>query len=180
MILEKKDNASAFRIAVIMTGGTIAKTYDPHSASMCNSEVTIDALIRSLRLPNTHINFIDLMRKDSLEINPEDRTAITESVLMASHNNDAVIVTHGTDTLANTGEELYISLPGPTVPIIFTGAMIPLVVQQSDGIQNIIEAILACKLLPVGIYTIFHGQVLSFPGIIKDRKQMTFVRSMTL
>lgn len=160
-----------------MTGGTIAKTYDPQAARMCNSDVTIDAFIRTQRLPETRITYIDLMRKDSLEINTSDRNLIIERVLAESHDNDAIIITHGTDTLANTGEALYQSLPVPVIPVVLTGAMIPLVVQHTDGIQNITEAILACKLLPAGIYTVFHGAVLPFPGVIKDREQMTFVRT---
>ena len=172
----KTEKPSVFRIAVIMTGGTIAKTYDPQAARLCNSEVTIDAFIRSQRLPGTQINYIDLMRKDSLEITPHDRNLIVESVLAASHDYDAIIITHGTDTLANTGEELYRCLPYPLIPVVLTGAMIPLVVQKTDGIQNLTEAVLACKLLPAGVYTVFHGEVLPFPGVIKDREQMTFVR----
>lgn len=174
--LEGLNAHSIFSIVVIMTGGTIAKTYDPKSALMCNSEATIDAFISTMRLPKTQISFIDLIRKDSLEINAEDRATIAQSVLAASHEYDAVIITHGTDTLAHTGEALYSSLANPVVPIVLTGAMVPLVVQGSDGIQNITESILACKLLSAGIYTVFHGQTLSFPGIIKDREQMTFVR----
>ncbi|MGO2509179.1 MAG: asparaginase domain-containing protein [Vibrio hibernica] len=174
--LEGENTDSLFRIVVIMTGGTIAKTYDPQSARMCNSEATIDAFISTMRLPKTQINFIDLMRKDSLEINAEDRTTIAQSALTASNEYDAVIITHGTDTLAHTGEDLYASLTNPVVPIVLTGAMVPLVVQGTDGIQNITESILACKLLSAGVYTVFHGQTLSFPGIVKDREQMTFVR----
>ncbi len=162
---------------MIMTGGTIAKTYDPQVARMCNSDVTIDAFIRTQRLPKTRISYIDLMRKDSLEINVSDRNLIIERVLAESHGNDAIIITHGTDTLALTGEALYQSLPAPVIPVVLTGAMIPLVVQHTDGIQNITEAILACKLLPAGIYTVFHGAVLPFPGVIKDCEQMTFVRT---
>jgi len=166
-----------FRIAVIMTGGTIAKTYDPQAARMCNSDVTIDAFICTQRLPGTRISYIDLMRKDSLEINSIDRNLIVERVLAESHDNDAVIIIHGTDTLAHTGEVLYKCLPTPAIPVVLTGAMIPLVVKHTDGIQNITEAIMACKLLPAGIYTVFHGTVLPFPGVIKDREQMTFVQA---
>lgn len=166
-----------FRIALIMTGGTIAKTYDPQAARMCNADITIDTFIRAQRLPGTEIRYIDLMRKDSLEISASDRDLIIERVLAESRDNDAVIITHGTDTLAHTGEALYQCLPAPLIPVVLTGSMIPLVVQHTDGIQNITEAILACKLLPAGIYTVFHGTVLPFPGVMKDREQMTFVRT---
>jgi L-asparaginase len=169
-------SADAFRIAVVMTGGTIAKTYDQRSAAMRNADTVVEHLIRSLRLQNTRVSFRDLMRKDSLDLDQDDRTRIVKTVMSAARRNHAVVVIHGTDTLADTGEVLLAATPAPPVPIVLTGAMVPFVVEGSDGLQNVTEALFACKVLTPGVYAVFHGRVLAFPGVVKDRDALTFVR----
>ena len=98
------------------------------------------------------------------------------AVRALSRKNDAIVVIHGTDTLAMTGETLLASMPTPSVPVILTGAIIPFVVQGSDGLQNVTEALFACRLLPPGIYAVFHGRALAFPGVVKDHDTLTFAR----
>ena len=166
-----------FRIALIMTGGTIAKTYDQRLATMRNAETVVEHLVGPLRLVNTKVIFNDLMRKDSLDLDAADRVLIVNTVLSAAKANDAVIVIHGTDTLAETGEALFAAAPNPPVPLVLTGAMVPSVVGGSDGLQNITEALFACKLLTPGVYAVFHGRALAFPGVIKDRAAMTLIHS---
>lgn len=166
-----------FRIAVVMTGGTIAKTYDLRLAAMRNAETVVEHLVGSLRLVDTKITFNDLMRKDSLDLDAADRLLIVERVLDAAVANDAVIVIHGTDTLAETGEALFAAASNPRVPLVLTGAMVPSVVGGSDGLQNITEALFACRLLAPGVYAVFHGRALAFPGVVKDRVAMTLVHA---
>jgi L-asparaginase len=167
--------ASPFKIAVITTGGTIAKTYDQRNAVLRNVEPIVVRLVRSLRLEGTQVRFQNLMHKDSLELNDDDRARIVKAVLAVARKNDAVVVVHGTDTLARTGEALLARAPTPPVPIILTGAMVPFVVHGSDGRQNVTEALFACRLLPPGVYAVFHGCALAFPGVVKDRDALTFV-----
>jgi L-asparaginase len=87
-----------------------------------------------------------------------------------------VIVVHGTDTMANTGELLHASLPGLDKPVILTGAMRPFEFRDTDAYQNLTEALLACRLLAPGVYVVMHNQALRFPGVRKDRQRRTFVR----
>ncbi len=75
-----------------------------------------------------------------------------------------------------TGEALLVSMPAPPVPVILTGAIIPFVVQGSDGLQNVTEALFACRLLTPGVYAVFHGRALTFPGVVKDHETLTFAR----
>lgn len=169
--------APPFKIAVIATGGTIAKTYDQRAALLRNTEPIVVRLIRSLRLEGAKVSFRDLMCKDSRELSDDDRTKIIKTVLAKTKTNDAVVVIHGTDTLAVTGEALLAREPHPPVPIILTGAMIPYVVRGTDGLQNVTEALFACRLLPPAVYAVFHGRALAFPGVVKDHDALTFARS---
>lgn len=170
------EDRETFEITIIMTGRTIAKTYDQRQAAMRNAETVVERLVGSLRLVGTNIVFSDLMRKDSLDLDDGDRSLIVEAARAAARKSDAVIVIHGTDTLSQTGEALFAAIPKPAIPIILTGAMVPSVVGGSDGLQNVTEALFACKLLAPAIYSVFHGRALTFPGIKKDRDAMTLVR----
>jgi L-asparaginase len=170
--------ARPFRIAIVTTGGTIAKTYDQRKAVLRNTEPVVMRLVHSLRLEGTKITFRDLMHKDSQEIDDKDRARIVRAVGALAGRNDAIVVIHGTDTLAMTGEAVLASMPTPPVPVILTGAIIPFVVQGSDGLQNVTEALFACRLLMPGVYAVFHGRALTFPGVIKDHDTLTFARQL--
>jgi L-asparaginase len=88
-----------------------------------------------------------------------------------------IVVLHGTDTLASTGETLAAEIPAPQVPIVLTGAMRPFEMKQSDALQNLTEALFAAGLLPPGVYCVAHGRALPFPGVSKDRERGSFFRA---
>lgn len=117
------------------------------------------------------------MSKDSLDLTAEDRRVIVEAVREAAQAYDAVMVVHGTDTLTVTGELIHRALPSPGVPIVLTGAMRPYEFRDSDALQNVTEALLACRLIEPGVYVAMHNRVLRFPGVVKDRQALSFVRS---
>lgn len=172
--------STPFRIAIVMTGGTIAKTYDPRRSTLCNANTVVEHLVGVLQLEETKVRFVDLMSKDSLDFDDGDRSRIVSAVLEAAETSDAVIVIHGTDTLAETGDSLFSAAPTPPVPIVLTGAMVPAVVSGSDGLQNVTEALIASRLLTPGVYAVVHGRVLSFPGVVKDRDALTLVRQLPM
>ena len=60
--------------------------------------------------------------------------------------------------------------------MILTGAMRPYEFRDSDAQQNVTEALLAARLLAPGVYVVIHNRVLSFPGVVKDRKAGEFCR----
>jgi L-asparaginase len=86
-----------------------------------------------------------------------------------------IIITHGTDTLVETGLFLKQRLASLPVPIILTGAMTPLGFERSDGLQNLTESLLAARLLPPGIWLVIHNQVFPIDAVRKDRDTSRFV-----
>ena len=46
--------------------------------------------------------------------------------------------------------------------------------EESLIASDITEALLACRLVPPGVYAAMHNQVLQFPGVTKDRERLTF------
>src|ERR1035441_8269355 len=86
-----------------------------------------------------------------------------------------IVITHGTDTMAETGIYIQQAFPGLDVPVILTGAMRPLGFEHSDGLQNLTESLLAARLLAPGVYIAIHGQVFAADKAVKDRELGTFV-----
>ncbi len=178
IVSEDRDSSPGplFRISVILTGGTISKTYDQRTAVMRNDEPVAKRMIQSLHLNDAKVKLVELLNKDSQDFTDEDREAVARRVRIASRRNDAVVVVHGTDTMAQTADLLVEQIAKPRVPIILTGAMTPAVIDGSDGRQNLTEALFACRLLEPGVYIVFHGQALRCPGVEKDYEAMTFRR----
>jgi L-asparaginase len=135
-----------------------------------------------LRLEDTEIAVLELMSKDSLDMTAGDRRRILDAARVAgAEDPDAggggIVILHGTDTLAETGELLHSELREATVPVVLTGALRPFEMKHSDALQNLTEALFATAVLAPGIYVVAHGRVLPFPGVRKDRERGTFVAS---
>ena len=163
------------RLTILTTGGTIDKTYNEFDGSLANSRSVLDVILGSLRLPDLFIRHVVVMHKDSLDMTEDDRLLILKSVKDALPNSDAVVVLHGSDTLATTGELLHRELGDLEIPVVFSGAMRPYEVRDTDAVQNVTEALLAARLLDGGVYAVMHNRVLPFPGVTKDRQARTLI-----
>lgn len=167
------------RIAVLTTGGTIEKTYDEYTGTLANQRSIVRRKLARFRLTGAEVSVRELMSKDSLDITDDDRLAILDAVRRCINESPpptGIVILHGTDTLAHTGNLLHDELEGLAVPVILTGAMRPFSMQRSDGVQNLTEALFATGTLDPGVWCVFHGRALPFPGVEKDRRRGTFVR----
>ena len=164
-------------IALISTGGTIEKTYDELRGVLSNQVSVLDVMLASLELRGVEIHRVQLMNKDSLDMSPEDHTLIAQIASSLAAMHDGVVVVHGTDRLAVSGERVVELTATPASPIVFTGAMRPWELRSTDALQNLTEALLAVQIVRPGVYVAMHNQVLQFPGVIKDPERRTFVKA---
>jgi L-asparaginase len=162
---------------VITTGGTIEKVYLERTGSVANIDTKIDEYLRMLRLPGLTIKTTHIMNKDSLEMTAEDRERVLQIVEQKLKRPGPVVITHGTDTVVETGLLLQRRLRHLKYPVVLTGAMTPLGFERSDGLQNLTESLLAARLLPPGVYLVIHNQVFPIDRVHKDRKRARFVRT---
>ncbi len=116
-----------------------------------------------------------LMNKDSLEMTDADRAVILKTVKGLLPEKAPIIVTHGTDTMVETGLYLQRALTELKAPIILTGAMTPLGFEGSDGLQNLTESLFAARGLDAGIYVVIHNQVFPIDRVRKDQELARFV-----
>lgn len=169
-----RPDPAVVRIAVVSTGGTIEKTYDEIEGALANRLSVLDVLLASLSMPGVAVDRVRLMNKDSLEMTADDHALIASTARGLASGHDGVVVVHGTDRLAVSGERTAQGDP-PDAAIVFTGAVRPWVMRNTDATQNVTEALLASQLLAPGVYVAMHGRVHSFPGAVKDTARGTFV-----
>jgi len=163
-------------IRIITTGGTIAKIYNEADGSLRPDSPIAESILLGLRLPDLKIQYQHLLEKDSLDLTDEDRGMILLAVRSAIAETDAAILIHGTDTMEVTGEMLCREIQEPMIPVVITGAMRPYEFRDSDALQNVTEALLACRIVGPGFYVAMHNRVLRFPGVVKDRTALSFIR----
>ena len=140
-------------IRILTTGGTIDKVYFDAKSSFQVGEPQISEVLREANL-TIDCQTTSLMQKDSLEMTAEDRNHIRQAV--ESSESDQIVITHGTDTMIETGKALQ-EILGKT--IVLTGAMQPARFRSSDALYNIASALTAVQLLPAGVYIVMNGRV---------------------
>lgn len=163
------------RIYLLTTGGTIEKVYSEQLGVVENRAAKLDRYMRMLRLPDADIRTIHLMNKDSLEMTNADRAEVRDRVAELLPEGAPIVISHGTDTMVETGIFLERAFTELKVPIILTGAMTPLGFEGSDALQNLTESLMAARLIQPGVYVVMHGQVFPVSKVRKDKDKATFV-----
>ena len=101
---------------------------------------------------------------DSANMTPAYWLRLREAVVQAVEIDgcDAVLVLHGTDTLAYSAAAMSFQLLGLSAPVVFTGSMLPAGVPDSDAWENVNASLVALgKGLPSGVHLFFHGELLA-------------------
>ena len=111
-----------------------------------------------------------LMMVDSLELTDADRRLILENCRSADEAQ--VVITHGTDTMADTARVLGEAALGKT--IVLTGAMIPYAFGSSDGLFNLGSALSFVQALPPGVYIAMNGRCFTWDDVVKNRQLGVF------
>ena len=162
-------------IYVLTTGGTIEKAYSERSGTVQNLESKIDRYLALLRLPDCEVNVVPVMNKDSPEMTDQDRTILLGMVRAILKEKAPIVITHGTDTMVQTGLYLQQALPEAELPIVLTGAMTPLGFEGSDGLQNLTECLLVAQIVSPGVYIVMHGRCHPVHQVRKDHSLGRFV-----
>lgn len=146
-------------IRLISTGGTIACR--PTKRGLA-PELSAKDMLNIISANTDIISSTDLFSMDSSNIQPEEWLVIVDEILKTAQNPDidGVVLTHGTDTMAYTASMLSYLLLGIRIPVVITGAQSPIINEDSDGRQNLRDAILAAQRLPAGVYIVFGGSVM--------------------
>ncbi len=143
------------KITFIQTGGTIDKDY-PKTIRGYNFEITQPAVVRILQKINLNFEYkiIELLKKDSNDLTEQDRILIKQTC--EKLESDKIIITHGTDTMIETGK--FLKDINDKV-IILVGAFKPEKFYDSDAAFNIGVAIGAINVLKNGVFIAMSGRI---------------------
>jgi L-asparaginase len=158
-------------IAILTTGGTFNKVYDPLTGDLIVDPTThtIDALLSQWKvdLP-THA----CIGKDSLEMTDADRLHLIECVRKIDVRK--IVIVHGTDTIDASARAL--SDAQLKASIVLTGAMIPWSIDPVEATANLAWAIGALhRCREQGVWIAMHGHFGSYERVVKDRKNGRFI-----
>ena len=119
-----KEESNMLKVNVITTGGTIEKIYSEQTSTVENLDNQIHRYLGRLRLPDCDVRVVPLMNKDSLEMTDADHSAILGLIEQMLIERPAVVISHGTDTMVQTGRYLKQALPELKIPMVLTGAIL--------------------------------------------------------
>ena len=155
-------------IRFITTGGTIDKIYFDALSQFEVGESQVEHILKE-GLVQFDYEIVSLLQKDSLEITDADRALLRNHI----EQDDArrYVITHGTDTMAETAEALQ-GLRDKT--IVLTGALTPARFRTTDAIFNVGMAVAAVQASPPGVYIAMSGQVFPAGEVRKNRAENRF------
>lgn len=151
-------------IRLLITGGTFDKDYDELAGKLYFLDTHVHEMLKLGRC-RLEIRVRTVMMVDSLEMTDSDREIIKG--VCGKSEEDQIVVTHGTDTMAETARVLgEASMPKT---IVLTGAMIPYAFGSSDGLFNLGSALSFVQVLPHGVYVAMNGMVFRWDDVRKNR-----------
>lgn len=156
-------------IHVILTGGTITKSYypmnHPDTGSMMINDgddiILIGRILEAGNICEDHITIDAIMSKDSNTI--IEFNLINDIIdAIKSTTTKRIIVVCGTDFMGTIADNVGI-IQGKT--IVFVGSIIPYTVKDSDADFNIGGAVMAARLLSEGTYIAMNGNAIPIPTV---------------
>jgi L-asparaginase len=160
---------SKMAVRIFITGGTFDKEYNELTGQLFFKDTHMPDLL-SLGRCNVDVAVQTLMMVDSLEMTDENRSTIVDHCNQCSEKQ--IVITHGTDTMAQTAALLATKVPDKT--IVLTGAMIPIKFGSSDGLFNIGSALAFAQTLPTGVYIAMNGRWFAAGRVRKNKETGIF------
>ncbi|WP_104911223.1 asparaginase [Pseudomonas sp. LG1D9] len=155
--------SKANHIMVLYTGGTIGMQASANGLAPASG---FEARMREqlAHLPAPTWRFREMAPLiDSANMTPAYWQRLHSAVVEAVDEGcDAVLILHGTDTLAYSAAAMSFQLLGLPAPVVFTGSMLPAGVPDSDAWENVSGALAALgDGLAPGVHLYFHGALMA-------------------
>jgi L-asparaginase len=156
-------------IRIFVTGGTFDKEYNEKDGTLFFQNTHLSEML-NLGRNKVPVDIRTLMMIDSLEMTDADREIIAKNCEACPE--ERIIITHGTDTMAETAATLAAAVTNKT--IVVTGAMIPYKFGSSDGLFNLGSALAFVQTLPHGVYVAMNGRWFLWNNVRKNRQTAEF------
>jgi L-asparaginase len=156
-------------IRIFITGGTFDKEYNELTGQLYFKDSHLPEMLE-LGRNLVPIEIRTLMMVDSLEMSDDDRSLIAEHCIKSPE--DKIIITHGTDTMAETAKVIANKIKNKT--IVLTGAMVPYKFGSSDGLFNLGSAMAFVQTLSPGVYVVMNGRYFNANNVRKNKETGEF------
>jgi L-asparaginase len=156
--------SNASKVVVLGTGGTIAGTSADASDNVgyTAAQLGVNLLVRAVPpLADVPLEAEQVAQVDSKDMSHEVWRALALRCAhhLARPDVAGIVITHGTDTLEETAWFLQRVL-APAKPLVLTAAMRPATALQSDGPQNLLDAVCVARAPGArGVVAVLGGQV---------------------
>jgi L-asparaginase len=161
-------------IRIFITGGTFDKEYNELTGQLFFKDSHLPEMLE-LGRNLVPVEIRTLMMVDSLEMSDADRSLIAEHCSKSPE--DKIIITHGTDTMADTAKVLAEKVTNKTV--VLTGAMVPYKFGSSDGLFNLGSAMAFVQTLPAGVYVAMNGRCFHAGKVRKNKQTGEFEETVS-
>jgi len=156
-------------IKIIVTGGTFDKEYNELNGELYFNKTHVSEMLK-LGRSRIELKIVTLMMRDSLHMTESDAKAILYEC--QNSEEDKILITHGTDKMANTARALGQFIENKTV--VITGAIIPYAFGSSDGMFNLGSALAFVQTLPKGVYIAMNGRYFHYDNVSKNKQNGNF------
>jgi L-asparaginase len=157
------------KIRFLATGGTFDKEYNEVTGALYFKDTHVREMLRLARC-GLDVEVRTLMMIDSTEMTDLDRELLAKSC--AESAEDRIVISHGTDTMAETARFLGDRIRDKT--IVLTGAVVPYTFGSSDGLFNLGSALAFAQALPPGVYVAMNGRCFDWDNVRKNRSTARF------
>jgi len=157
------------KIRVFVTGGTFDKEYNEFDGKLFLKDTHLREMLQLGRC-GLDMETRTLMMIDSTDMTDTDREIIRKNC--QESDTERIVITHGTDTMAETAKYLGETIKDRTV--VLTGAMVPYTFGSSDGLFNLGSAIAFAQSLPHGVYIAMNGRYFSCKNVRKNTSSGRF------
>ena len=157
------------RILLLTTGGTIASLPTAEGLAPGLDGEELARMLPQGILEHYDVTVRDILHLDSSNIQPEEWQTIARHVFDNRTEYDGIVITHGTDTMAYTASVLSFMLRGIAIPVVLTGAQLPMTHPLSDGMENLRTALAMAASGVAGVFLAFDRKVILGCRAVKTR-----------
>ena len=162
--------STAEPLVFLSCGGTIEKIYIADSGQLGFDRSRISDWLKACRIAQPW-RAETVMLIDSLEMNEAHRQQLAEKIAATAESK--IVVIHGTDTMVESAKAV-MARRAAHQTVVFTGAMVPASLENSDALYNLGLATAAVQQSDPGVYIAMSGAVFAADSVRKNRDKGIF------
>ncbi len=147
------------RLLLLTTGGTIASRLTEEGLAPGLNGLSLTQYLEGV-MNNYNLTVRDILQLDSSNIQPEEWKLIAGHVYEAFPHYDGIVISHGTDTMAYTASVLSYMVCNIPIPVVLTGAQLPIEHPLTDGLDNLRTALAMASSGYPGVFLAFNRKIM--------------------